>query len=101
MTYNFEVSFDQDIDGRWSAWLTSYPACGTWGYTKDEAAEALAEMTVVFLEVMQDSGEPVYADSVGDTYQQVADNQQAIVASCGFGGMAVIGGETVRIPMAV
>ena len=62
--YNFNISFDQDIDGRWSAWLTTYPACGTWGYTKNEAAEALVEMTVVFLEVMQDSGELIYADSV-------------------------------------
>ena len=95
--YSFNISFDQDVDGRWSAWLTSYPACGTWGDTRDEAAEALAEMTLVFLEVMQDSGERVYPDSVetGNTFNKVA----AEVA--GFGGMASVGGQTIRVPMPV
>ena len=95
--YNFNISFDQDLDGRWSAWLTSYPACGTWGDTKDEAAEALAEMTVVFLEVMQDSGERVYPDSVeaGNAFNQ------ATAEAAGFGGMASVGDQTIRVPMPV
>ena len=95
--YNFNISFDQDIDGRWSAWLTTYPACGTWGDTKNEAAEALVEMTVVFLEVMQDSGELVYADSVE------ADNAFSQMAAevVGFGNMATVGGQIIRVPMAV
>ena len=62
--YSFDVAFDQDEDGRWSAWLTSYPACGTWRDTKEEALEALSEMTLVFLDVMEESGQRVQADSV-------------------------------------
>ena len=95
--YNFNISFDQDVDGRWSAWLTSYPACGTWGDTKNEAAESLVEMTVVFLEVMQDSGEPVYADSVetDDAFRQV------VAGAVDFDAMATIGGQSIRVPMAV
>ena len=96
-TYYFDVSFDQDVDGRWSAWLTSYPACGTWGDTKDEAAEALAEMIVVFLEVMQDSGEQIRADNVEapDTLSQV------VAGAVDSDRVASIGGETIRVPITV
>ena len=58
-TYNFQVKLEPEEDGRWSAWLASYPACGAWGDTKDEALEALREMTVLFLEVMEEAGEVV------------------------------------------
>ena len=63
-TYSFQATLEEDEDGRWSAWLSSYPACGAWGDTKSEALEALADMTAVYLEVMADAGDPVYADSV-------------------------------------
>ena len=65
-TYNFDVKLQPDEDGRWSAWLASYPACCAWGYSKSEALEALKNMTEVFVGVMKDSGESVYADSVED-----------------------------------
>ena len=95
--YNFNINYDQDLDGRWSAWLTSHPACGSWGDTKNEAAQALLEMTVVFLEVMQDSGEPVYADSVenDDAFKRV------VVESVDFDSMATVGSQTIRVPTAV
>ena len=63
-TYAFDVKLESEEDGRWSAWLSSYPACGAWGDSKAEALDALADMTVVFLEVMSDAGEPVHPDSV-------------------------------------
>lgn len=62
-TYSFDTTLEEDEDGRWSAWLSSYPACTAWGHTRAEALDALADMTVVFLEVMSDAGEPVYAKS--------------------------------------
>ena len=64
--YSFRVSSEENEDGRWSAWLTSYPACGTWGYTKIEAVTALEGMVLVFMEVMEDRKEPVYAGEVRD-----------------------------------
>ena len=60
----FKYVLQEDDDGRWSAWLASYPACAAWGDTKDEALEALKDMTLVFLEVMEDTDEKVYADSM-------------------------------------
>ena len=62
--YSFRVSAEENEDGRWSAWLTSYPACGTWGYTRKEAVKALEEMAFVFMEVMEDCKEPVHGDEV-------------------------------------
>ena len=63
MMYRFNYTLETEADGRWSAWLSSYPACSAWGETKEEALQALADMTVVFLGVMQDSSETVHADS--------------------------------------
>ena len=62
-TYNFDVTLEEDEDGRWSSCLTSYPACTAWGHTKSEALQALADMTVVFLEVISDDGEPLQFSS--------------------------------------
>ena len=70
--------------------------CGSWGDTKNEAAEALLEMTVVFLEVMQDSGEPFYADSV-ETDDAI---WQVVVEAVDFNSMATVGSQTIRVPTA-
>ena len=75
-TYNFQVKLEPEEDGRWSAWLASYPACGAWGDTKDEALEALRDMTVLFLEVMEEAGEVVCPDTVveaNDTFGETID----------------------------
>ncbi len=43
MTYTFKASLQEEDDGRWSAWIDSLPGCAAWGYTRDEALEALQE----------------------------------------------------------
>ena len=95
-TYSFKVTLEAEDDGRWSAWLTSYPACGAWGDTKSEALDALADMTAVFLEVMADAGEPVYADSVDpfDVHNQVVE-----LGGKALSGTASVNNESISIPV--
>ncbi len=55
-TYIFKVEFEQDEDGRWSADIPTLPGCATWGYTKEEALEALQEAAQAYLEVLFEDG---------------------------------------------
>ncbi|MBI4553533.1 MAG: type II toxin-antitoxin system HicB family antitoxin [Candidatus Latescibacteria bacterium] len=55
-TYIFEASIEQEEDGRWSAWIEALPGCATWGYTKEEALEALREATQAYIEVLLEKG---------------------------------------------
>jgi len=55
-TYVFEVSFEQEEDGRWSAWIEALPGCATWGHTKEEALEALKEASQAYIEVLLEKG---------------------------------------------
>ncbi len=55
-TYVFEVELEQDDDGRWSATIPALVGCSTWGYTKEEALEALREAAKAYLEVSLSEG---------------------------------------------
>lgn len=55
-TYVFEVSFEQEEDGRWSAWIEALPGCATWGHTKEEALETLKEASQAYIEVLLEKG---------------------------------------------
>jgi len=42
-TYVFKVEVEQDDDGRWGAEIPTLPGgCAAWGYTREEALEALS-----------------------------------------------------------
>ncbi len=58
-TYIFEIEIEQEEDGRWSAGISSIPVCAAWGYTKEEATEALRELTQAYLEVLIEDNEPL------------------------------------------
>ena len=58
-TYIFKVEFEQDEDGRWSADIPTLPGCATWGYTKEDALEALKEAAQAYLEVLFEDGRPL------------------------------------------
>jgi predicted RNase H-like HicB family nuclease len=58
-TYLFQVEIEQEEDGRWSAWIEALPGCCAWGYSKDEALEAVKETAQAFLEVLVEKGEPL------------------------------------------
>ncbi len=58
-TYIFPVSIEQEEDGRWSAWVEELPGCATWGYTKEEALEALKDAAQAYMEVLLEKGQAI------------------------------------------
>ena len=67
-TYVFNVEMEQDEDGRWGAGIPALPGCATWGYTAEEALEALQEAAQAYLEDMVEAGDlsPDGSLNVGD-----------------------------------
>jgi predicted RNase H-like HicB family nuclease len=55
-TYVFKVEVEQDEDGRWGAEIPTLPGCAAWGYTREEALEALRDGAQAYLEVMFEDG---------------------------------------------
>ena len=58
-TYVFKATLQEEEDGRWSAWVDALPGCATWGYTREEALEALHEGTELYIECMLEYGDPI------------------------------------------
>jgi antitoxin HicB len=58
-TYVFRVEVEQDEDGRWGADIPVLPGCAAWGYTREEALEALHDTAQAFLEVMMEHNDPL------------------------------------------
>ena len=58
-TYIFRVDVELEEDGRWSADIPTLPGCAAWGYSKEEALEALQEGAQAFLEVMIEHSDPL------------------------------------------
>ncbi len=71
-TYVFRVEVEQEEDGRWSAEIPALPGCATWGYTKEEALEALQEGAQAYLEVLFEDGRPLPKEAEEST--QVIDD---------------------------
>jgi len=49
----FHLEVEQEEDGRWSTWVEALPGCAVWGYTKEEALEALHEAAQAYIEVLK------------------------------------------------
>ena len=58
-TYIFKVEVEQDEDGRWGADIPVLPGCAAWGYSREEALEALQDTAQAFLEVMMEHNDPL------------------------------------------
>ena len=58
-TYIFKVEVEQEEDGRWSAEIPTLPGCAAWGYSREEALEALQEGAQAYLEVMMEHTDPL------------------------------------------
>ena len=57
-TYIFEIEIEQEEeDGIWEAEIPILPGCAVWGYTKEEALEALQEGAKAYLEVKLEHGD--------------------------------------------
>jgi len=58
-TYIFRVELEQDEDGRWSAWIDALPGCAAWGYSQQEAVDALKDATEAYIEDMIEAGDEI------------------------------------------
>ena len=66
-TYIFAVEVEQEEDGRWSADVPTLPGCAAWGYTKEEALEAIREGAQAYLEIMVENNDPLPTEGEGVT----------------------------------
>lgn len=58
-TYIFQVSLQEEEDGRWSAWIDTLPGCSAWANNKEEALEALTETAQAYIEVLLEKGQTI------------------------------------------
>ncbi|OFW33331.1 MAG: hypothetical protein A3J28_18365 [Acidobacteria bacterium RIFCSPLOWO2_12_FULL_60_22] len=58
-TYLFSVGLEQEEDGRWSAWVEVLPGCAVWGYTREEALEAIKDTAQAYIEVLLEKGQSI------------------------------------------
>ena len=70
MIYHFKGLFQPEEDGRWSAWIDELPGCSTWGYTQEEATQALHEAAILIVEDMLANGEEVPTATSTNTITQ-------------------------------
>ena len=58
-TYLFSVGLEQEEDWRWSAWVEVLPGCAVWGYTREEALEAIKDTAQAYIEVLLEKGQSI------------------------------------------
>ncbi len=63
-SYVFRVELAEEDDGRWSAWIEVLPGCAAWGYTKDEALEAIQDAADAYVEDMIEAGDKLPKEDV-------------------------------------
>ena len=63
-----KLELEEEEDGRWSAWIDALPGCAVWGYTREEAIEALKDAAQAYLEVMVEKGQRI---PVADTVETI------------------------------
>lgn len=63
-TYIFKVDLEEEDDGRWSAWVEALPGCATWGYSREEALEALHDAAQAYIEVLLEKGQSIPLEGV-------------------------------------
>lgn len=66
-SYVFQAALEQEEDGRWSAWIEALPGCATWGYSREEALEALKDAAQAYLEVLSEKGQEIPTDHTVQT----------------------------------
>jgi len=63
-TYFFKVDLTQEEDGRWSAWIEALPGCAAWGYTREEALQAINDAATLYIEDMLEAGDELPNDVI-------------------------------------
>ena len=55
-SYVFQVELAHKDNGRWSVWIEALPGCADWGYTKEEALQAIQDAAEAYVEDMIEAG---------------------------------------------
>jgi len=63
-TYILRPVVEKEEDGRWSAWIDALPGCAAWGYTKEEALQALKDAAEAYLADMLEAGQELPKEGV-------------------------------------
>ena len=63
-SYVFRVELVHEEDGRWSAIVPALPGCAVWGYSVEEALQAVDEAAKMYVDYLLENGEPVPLDEV-------------------------------------
>ena len=63
-SYIFQVELAHEDDGRWSTWIDALPGCAAWGYTKEEALQAIQDAAEAYVEDMIEAGEALPSQGV-------------------------------------
>jgi len=63
-SYVFQVELAHEDDGRWSTWIDVLPGCAAWGYTKEEALQAIQDAAEAYIEDMIETGETLPSQGV-------------------------------------
>jgi predicted RNase H-like HicB family nuclease len=63
-SYVFQVELAYEDDGRWSTWIDALPGCAAWGYTKEEALQAIQDAAEAYIEDMIEAGEALPSQGV-------------------------------------
>ncbi len=58
-TYIFAVEIEREDDGRWSAWVEALPGCAVWGYSREEALEAIKDAAQAYIDVLLEKGKAI------------------------------------------
>lgn len=66
VTYWFKAEVYEEDDGRWSSRIGVLPGCAAWGYSREEALEALQNGAELYVEDMLECGESIPVDEVRD-----------------------------------
>ena len=54
-SYIFNVTLQQEQDGRWSSFIHPLPGCSSWGHTKEEALSNIRDAAEIYIEDMIES----------------------------------------------
>lgn len=63
-TYLLPVALLADDDGRWTARIDALPGCSAWGYTREEALDAVRGAASAYIQDMIDAGETLPREGV-------------------------------------
>jgi predicted RNase H-like HicB family nuclease len=63
-SYIFDARVQKEEDGRWSCWIDALPGCAAWGYSREEALEALKDAAELYIQDMIEEGEELPREGV-------------------------------------